>query len=109
MYSQVLVKLPSMCSKFNRDVYSYEWSGMEMACQEKQVFGHLLGVCLYCHMDPEDDLGSGSCSTWCLMPILLQVALPGVDQRTPRVKLKLYYNPWFFPMCLPRAIGSHTS
>lgn len=106
MYSQVLKKLQSMCSKFNGNVHSYEWSGMEMACQEKQVFGHLLGACLYCHMDSENDLGSGSCSTWCLMLILLQIALPRVEERTPRLKLKLYYEPWFFSMCLPRAIGT---
>lgn len=85
MYSQVWKKLQSMCSKFNRDIYNYERSGMERACQKKQVFGNLLELCLYCYMDPRNDRGSGSCSTWWLMPILLQLALPGVDQRTPRV------------------------
>lgn len=32
-----------VCSKFNTEVYNYEWSGRERASQEKQVFGDLLG------------------------------------------------------------------
>lgn len=75
---------------------------MERACQEDQVFGNLPGLCLYCHVDPKNYLGSGSCSLGWLMPILLQLALAGVDQS----ELKLFYNPWLFPTGLSRAIGS---
>lgn len=74
-----------MCSKFSSDVYNYEWSGMQRVCQEKQVFGNLLGLCLYHHMDPRNNPGSWSLSAWWLTPILLQLALPTVDERAPRV------------------------
>lgn len=54
-YMKETSKFLQMRSKFNRDVYNYEPSWMERACQEKQVFGNLLH-----HMDPRNDLGSES-------------------------------------------------
>lgn len=96
-----------MCSKFNIDVYNYEQSWMERACQEKQVSGNLLGLCPYRHMDPRSDLGSESCSTWWLMPILLAAGTARSRSEETQSELKLSYNPWLFPTCLPKAI--HTS
>jgi len=85
MYSQVRKKLFEVCAANSRDFYSYEWPAMERTCQKKQLFGNLLGLCLYCQMDPRNDLAFGSYSTWWPMPVLVQLALPGADQRTPRV------------------------
>lgn len=65
-----------------------EWSGVEKTCCEKQVLGNLPELCLYCLMDPRSDPGFVSCSAWWLISILLQLALPGVDQRTPFTKAK---------------------